>query len=207
MRLTWLLALQLAAGALSGCAGKLTRGEVDDLRAAEARSSTRSLEEARADVLARHGLIALPSQPQLVDQQAPDQGGRFREIARAPAYGLVGGETIVEIRHAATPPQIGFRVPSCADGNSCSCLEPAVYLLARKPDEGRLVVVRLVARDHTRSVRQSGTCGVGCGVPSPRQPDRVYTLSGRGPGDVRIVEGTFDRTRVAATCDHVTHAP
>ena len=174
------LGLALALGA---CAGKLTEAEVTDLRREADAKSARSLASAKARVVKTYRLTELTELPGMADNL---DGGVH-------AMGEGGGQPIVYVH------------PSCADGQSCSCLEIPI-LIGTTPDGGA-VVARFVANHHTREVEQEGVCGVGCGVPQPPQPAAVYKLPVASPAQVRVVTESYDVYGVAARCDKTIYAP
>lgn len=168
---------------LAGACGKLTEAEVADLRG-EARAKTaRSLAQAKVRALETYGLTELTTLPGIGDEI---EGGVH-------AMGEGGGPPIVYVH------------PSCANGQTCSCDETPVLVGTTK--DGGAVVVRFVAKLHTRSVRQEGVCGFGCGVPQPRQPPSVFTLPVASPAQVRVVDMPYDTYDVAARCDSLIYAP
>lgn len=171
-----LLLLAACGGALSG---RLSASEVETLRNQADARTQRSLADARAKVLREQALTELTLVPRAEDGHAP---GVISEAG-----------------------QVAFVRPSCAQGQSCGCVD-APLLFARAADD-TVVVVAFAATNHTQRVKQSGSCMFGCGQPSPREPDQVWPLPTTDAAKVRFVTAPYDTYSIAADCERTDYAP
>lgn len=189
-----------------GCGG-MSATDVDTLHRTAATDTETSFAEARDRALTRHVLTVREAgdAPPLETGEGdlPDGAQLF---AAAPERNLAGRESIVLYASGSeAPPRAALVVPSCADGTSCGCEEPATYVMTSDL-AGHDVVLRMTPVDHTESVHQAGACGYGCGVPTPARPPYVHWLRG-SPDRVRVIDVPYDRYSVSVRCDEMIPAP
>lgn len=99
-----------------------------------------------------------------------------------------------------------FAGPRCMRGSSCGCTTPMRHFFG-KAAEGHIVIVEPKPNVHTRTVIRPGSCGYGCGQPSPPQPPAYFELPVNDMTLVEFVELPFELWDVVVTCEDPTPRP
>lgn len=192
--------LLAALAALAGCA--TTRADADRKVERAQDRSARSFVIAKQGYLRDHGLTRIVVETRVDDSYGrPPQPDVPAPVALpVPADHGFSGETLIQL-DADT---IGLVTPV----TQCSCdCEPSATYDVGQDKAGRIVVLRLAAREHVETVTLSGNCGEGCGTPMPPIPGSILVLPVSDPTLVSIVDVTYDEYTVNVTCDHPTPVP
>jgi hypothetical protein len=191
------IAVLVVLAALAGCA--TTRADADRKVERAHDRTARSYVIVKQRYLRDHGLTRIVVE---VRQGDPDARADYTPPPTLPVPADAGfdGEALTEI----APGTLGLVTP--ATPCSCECKPRAVYDVAKDKD-GHIVVLRLESREHVETVKLSGSCGGGCGVPTPPIPGSILVLPVGDPALVRIVDVAYDEYTVEVTCDHPVPAP
>lgn len=203
------VALLLGCGGVAHVSEAPQRVELDEAP----RNTEASFASARDRAIAQHALTLRSEQ--LADVQIEPEDSRMplttpssvvEVLAVAPAHSLADRErTVMIVEEPGAAPRPALLVPSCLDGQSCGCDEPATHVMATDV-AGHDVVLRMRPVEHVERVHQAGSCGIGCGQPPPPRPPYVYWLT--SPlGELRIIEVPYDRYTIVVTCDRPLPRP
>lgn len=99
-----------------------------------------------------------------------------------------------------------FAGTRCMRGGSCGCTMEMRYFFGKAAD-GHIEILEPKPNVHTRIVKRPGSCGEGCGQPSPPQPPAYYELPVSDMKLVEFVEVPFELWDVVVTCEHPIARP
>lgn len=99
-----------------------------------------------------------------------------------------------------------FAGTRCMRGSSCGCTTEMRYFFGKAAD-GHIEILEPKPNVHTRIVKRPGSCGYGCGQPSPPQPPAYYELPVNDMKLVEFVEVPFELWDVVVTCEHPMARP
>ena len=181
------------AVALAACGGS-----VAELRQNAERDNPRRHDEAVAALVASRHLAPF--------EASSLGGGLPGEAAPGVAVGTGDLANQLFLREATgeQPATLVFMEASCESGDSCGCDVPAEYRYYKDGD--RVVIMRVIPDLHVTQVRVE-SCGTGCGVPAPPQPQPLRGLGAIDPGAVELVQTHYRLDRVTETCDHPMPRP
>jgi hypothetical protein len=169
-----------------------------ELRKDADRDNPRRHDGALAAVVAQHHLVAAT---------VPMLGGAFPGDA-APGVSVGTGDLANQLfARAATadhPASLVFMEAACESGSACGCDVAAEYQYFKDGD--RVAIVRLVPDIHNVQVHVD-SCGTGCGVPAPPQPQPLRDLGAIEPTAVELIQTHYQLDRVTETCDHPIPRP
>lgn len=164
---------------LGACAHCPTDADVERMHRDVAVSNTRRVEQALADGMRQHALTDLADlvyATEAIEGESPPEG-----IAE------VNGKVLL--------------VVASYGGGSCDSRAPWFLKMARDHD-GKVVIVRMNIEWGYRTIKKCGSCGYGCGVPSPPVPGAVYELPAKTLDDVAgFVDLSVHQDIVSVDCD------
>jgi len=99
-----------------------------------------------------------------------------------------------------------FAGSRCMQGGSCGCNREMKYFFGKASD-GHIVIIEPKPNVHTRTVIRPGSCGYGCGQPSPPQPPAYFELPVSDMKLVEFVEVPFELWDVVVTCENPIPRP
>jgi hypothetical protein len=129
--------------------------------------------------------------------------GDAQHVAPNAGVGLEAREAVAVETRDAGPSAVLF-LSTCPGGGCGECAPPDYRFT--KENDGAIVILRPVARVHTRAVHQRGSCRFGCGQSSAPNTKRWY-LPVLDASRVRVESVGFDAYEVEPTCDRRIPAP
>jgi len=94
----------------------------------------------------------------------------------------------------------------CMLGGGCSCEREMAYSFG-KAANGHIVVLVPNPNVHEQIVMRPGSCGTGCGQPSPPLPPVYFELPVNAIGLVEFASVPFEVNKVVVTCEHPLPRP